>query len=156
MLETGPINRFPTVGAYLSYAGVTKGIEQSAEINVKKGNNPHSHRILKQAYRTLGITILVSIRRTEKKNIDDPFKQCHPLLEYAKKVNAKQIPNGKKANKIAAKAARIVYGILKSEKPYDNNHEESYSQEQQELREKNKLVVRYSAFQRQIALLKTT
>ena len=156
LLETGPINRFPTVGAYLSYAGVTRGIEQSAEKSVKKGNNPHSHRILKQAYRTMGITILGTTIRAEKGITDNTFQQYHPILQYAKKVNAKQISNGKKANKIAAKAARIIYGILKSGSPYDACHEESQSQEQEAWKEKNKLVVRYSAFQRQIALLKTT
>jgi transposase len=156
LLETGPISRFPTVGAYLSYAGVTRGIEESAEKNVRKGNNPHSHRILKQAYRTIGMAILGATIRAEKGITDDTFQQCHPLLEYAKKIEATQILNGKKANKIAAKAARIVYGILKSENPYDTRHEKVQSQEQQVWNEKNKLMVRYSAFQRQIALLKTT
>jgi len=156
LLETGPISRFPTVGAYLSYAGVTKGIEQSAKKSVKKGNNPHSHRILKQAYRTMGMAILGTTIRAENGTADDTFQQCHPLLEYAKKINANQISNGKKANKILAKAARIIYGILKSGNPYDTCHEEARSQEQKVWKEKNKLVVRYSAFQRQIALLKTT
>lgn len=156
LLETGPISRFPTVGAYLSYAGVTKGIEQSAEKTVKKGNNPHSHRILKQAYRTIGIAILGTVIRAKNGTANDTFQQCHPILQYAKKVNDKQILNGKKANKIAAKAARIVYGILKSGSSYDTYHEEARSHEQQIWKEKNKLVMRYSAFQRQIALLKTT
>ena len=156
LLETGPISRFPTVGAYLSYAGVTRGIEQSAEKTVVKGNNPHSHRILKQAYRRVGIAIYGTIIRGENGTVDDTFHQCHPLLEYAKKLNAKQILPGKKINKIAAKTARIVYGILKSGTAYDTCHEEAQSQEHQVWKEENKLVVRYSAFQRQIALLKTT
>jgi Transposase IS116/IS110/IS902 family/Transposase len=156
LLETGPISRFPTVGAYLSYAGVTKGIEDSGEKSVKKGNNPHSHRILKQAYRTIGISLLGLAIRAEKGLINVDFQLCHPLIKYAQKINAKQILNGKKSNKIAAKAARIVYGILKSGRPYDNCHEANQCQERQIWEDKNKLVVRYSAFQRQIALLKTS
>jgi transposase len=156
LLETGPINRFPTVGAYLSYAGVTKGIADSGEKSVKKGNNPHSHRILKQAYRTIGIILLGLAIRADKGQVNDDFQHCHPLIKYAQKICAKQILNGKKANKIAAKAARIVYGILKSGRPYNNCHEENQFQERQICEDKNKLVVRYSAFQRQIALLKTS
>lgn len=154
LLETGPISRFPRVGAYLSYAGVTRGVAQSADVNIKMGNNPHSHRILKQAYRTMGISLLGMVIRADKKENGGLFLECHPLIEYARKINQKFIQNGQKANKIAAKCARIVYGILRTKKPYDNAHEEKWTQEQYVWRTKHKLVVRYSAFEKQIKLLK--
>ena len=156
ILESGPIFRFPRIGSYLSYAGVTKGIHDSAEKSEKKGNNPHSHRILKHAYRTMGISLLAMVIRAEKMNQNIPFQQCHPLIEYARKIYLSPILNGKKANKIAAKAVRIVYGILKSAKSYDCLHEQKQIASLDGQQDKYALVVRYSMLDNQINILRTS
>ncbi len=156
VLETGPISRFPRVGSYLSYVGVTKGIHESANVSKKKGNNPHSHRILKQAYRTIGIALLGMVIKAEKRNENPIFQQCHPIIQYARRINHLNILNGQKANKIAAKAARIVYGILKSEKSYNCYNEKRQDNAIMIQNEEVTQMVRHSVMDKQILLLKTS
>ena len=156
ILESGPISRFPRVGSYLSYVGVTKGIHESANKSKKKGNNPHSHRILKHAYRTMGISLLGMVIRAERADDNIIFQKCHPLIEYARRINMLPILNGQKANKIAAKAARIVYGILKSKKSYDCLHERKQTTSLVSHQDKFARVVRHSMMESQIDLLRTS
>jgi len=144
ILETGPIKRFPNIAAYLSYCGISKGMAESAKIEEKKGPNPHSCRLLKRAFRTVGFTILNSLQRTK----DQQSLLIHPLYQYAAQVQAKPMKNGQRAQKVAAKAARIVYHLLIQNTDYDPTYEHHKSLSPSEIAhvKENKLLVRYSYY----------
>lgn len=152
LLESGPISRFNRIGQYLSYAGISNGKEQSAEVDVKKKPNPYSNHMLKAAYKTVAFTLLkqADAKRGSKTPAD-------ALLAYARVVKARaELGNGKKVNKVAAKVARVVYAVLKSGVPYDPAYEMHRAQAvPRPAKPRNKPLHRVRYLEKMLALCKT-
>src|SRR5271157_2698189 len=77
LLESGPVSRFASIGQYLSFAGISNGKEQSAEVDVKKKPNPYSNHMLKAAFKTVAFTLLKQAKLQGKGNAP-----CDGLLAY--------------------------------------------------------------------------
>ncbi len=153
LLESGPVNRFHRIGQYLSYAGISNGKDQSAEKDVKKKPNPFSNHMLKAAFKTVAFGLLkqVNLQRADPAALAN---DC--LLAYAARVMARgELSNGKKANKVAAKVARVTYAILKSGKPYDPSYERDRSPAQSgPSKPRNKPLRRVKFLEKTLALCK--
>lgn len=120
ILESGPMARFSNIGQYLSYAGISNGKEQSSETEVEKKPNPFSNHMLKAAFKTVAFALL---KQAHAQRNGKPAKDA--LLAYAMVVDARgELKTSKKANKVAAKVARVVYAVLRAGVPYDPAYEQ--------------------------------
>lgn len=106
--EVGDIKRFPNVGSLVAYAGLDPTVKESGTIEKKRKLSKKGSKYLRTAIWQAAIYSLVH----------------NPTLRefYEKKLSegkAKQVAIGALANKLT----RIIYGILKSGKPYQKKYQ---------------------------------